>query len=70
MSDNAYLKKLVESMLRRVTEIVKKEEATTGYMYELKINVIQASIFSLFNSFLHEQSCLIADTVNYSLKGS
>ncbi len=48
MSDNAYLKKLVESMLRRPGEIVKKEEATTGYLYELKINVIQASIFFAF----------------------
>ncbi len=33
MSDSHHLKKLVESMPRRLTEVIEKKGATTGYLY-------------------------------------
>jgi hypothetical protein len=56
MSDSNYLKKLVESMPRKLIELINKEKkTTTTYYYASKINIFLYidGVFLLFNCFLH-----------------
>ncbi len=50
MSDSNYLKKLVESMPRKLIELINKEKTTTTYYYASKINIFLyiAGVFFAF----------------------